>query len=273
LQRQEYIRYEDKPLQTAGGRRIEVEFVSNVYLVDGKKVIQCNIRDISERIRAEKALRDSEAFNTSVLDSLAEHIAVLDAGGTILAVNRAWRDFATANGATAALAHSLGLNYLAVCGESSLHPHGEEGNAAHAGIRTVLAGAQPEFHLEYPCHSPTERRWFMLHATPLRGAQAGAVVSHENITARKEAEMALRISLQEKEALLKEVHHRVKNNLQVVMSLLRLEAGRNRDSVAHAVLKEMQGRILAMALLHETLYRTQNFARVDLAGYLREIAT
>jgi PAS domain S-box-containing protein len=57
LQRQEYIRYDDKPLKTADGRRIAVEFVSNVYLVNHQKVIQCNVRDISERKRAEQALR------------------------------------------------------------------------------------------------------------------------------------------------------------------------------------------------------------------------
>ncbi|MFA4848840.1 MAG: PAS domain S-box protein [Methanoregula sp.] len=56
LQRQEYIRYEDKPLETSDGRKIAVEFVSNVYTVDTKKVIQCNIRDITERKRAEDAL-------------------------------------------------------------------------------------------------------------------------------------------------------------------------------------------------------------------------
>ena len=60
LQRNEYIRYEDKPLRTADGRQLDVEFVSNIYLVDQKKVIQCNIRDITERKHAEKELRESE---------------------------------------------------------------------------------------------------------------------------------------------------------------------------------------------------------------------
>jgi PAS domain S-box-containing protein len=60
LQKQEYIRYENMPLETREGRRVEVEFVSNVYLVNQRKVIQCNIRDITERKRAEQALRESE---------------------------------------------------------------------------------------------------------------------------------------------------------------------------------------------------------------------
>jgi diguanylate cyclase (GGDEF)-like protein/PAS domain S-box-containing protein len=61
LQKNEYIRYEDLPLRAKDGRLIQVEFVSNVYLVDGEKVIQCNIRDITERIQAQNALLKSEA--------------------------------------------------------------------------------------------------------------------------------------------------------------------------------------------------------------------
>jgi PAS domain S-box-containing protein len=60
LQEKQYVRYDDLPLETREGRRIEVEFVSNVYMVDGERVIQCNIRDNTERKRAERALRDSE---------------------------------------------------------------------------------------------------------------------------------------------------------------------------------------------------------------------
>lgn len=87
---------------------------------------------------------------------------------------------------------------------------------------------------------------------------------------RFEAELVA--SLKEKEALLKEVHHRVKNNLQVVASLLRLEGRRIDHPITQSVLREMQGRIQSMALLHETLYRSGNFATVDLAAYLTQLA-
>ena len=94
-----------------------------------------------------------------------------------------------------------------------------------------------------------------------------------DITERQLADEALRASLREKDALLKEVHHRVKNNLQVITSLLRLEGGRSAEPSTKLVLKDMQARIRSMALLHESLYRTGNFARVDLAEYLRQLAT
>ena len=83
----------------------------------------------------------------------------------------------------------------------------------------------------------------------------------------------MRASLREKESLLKEVHHRVKNNLQVITSLLRLEAGRSDQPDTKSVLKEMQNRIRSMALLHETLYRSENLERVDLPGYIKQLTT
>jgi hypothetical protein len=93
-----------------------------------------------------------------------------------------------------------------------------------------------------------------------------------DITESKNAEEMLRSSLRERDALLKEVHHRVKNNLQVIVSLLRLESGRSVPA-ARAVLKDMQDRIQAMAMLHQALYQTGDFARVDLAPYLSRVST
>lgn len=118
-------------------------------------------------------------------------------------------------------------------------------------------------------------RWLFGNALPERLADGG-VLWHgfiTDITERKQVDQALHTSLQEKVALLNEVHHRVKNNLQVITSLLRLEAGRSSQPDTRAVLQEMQGRIRTMALLHETLYRTGTFASIDLASYLRQLAT
>ena len=88
----------------------------------------------------------------------------------------------------------------------------------------------------------------------------------------KQSESALRISLHEVEFLLKDVHHRVKNNLQVISSMMRLESSRTNEPDVQSALTQMQGRIRAMALLHETLYRTGNFSSVNLASYLAEVA-
>jgi PAS domain S-box-containing protein len=92
-----------------------------------------------------------------------------------------------------------------------------------------------------------------------------------DITKRKQAEEALQSSLREKIALLNEVHHRVKNNLQVITSLLRMEARRCEHPTTKTVLDEMRNRILSMALLHDLLYRSGTFASVDLGSYLKQL--
>lgn len=93
-----------------------------------------------------------------------------------------------------------------------------------------------------------------------------------DVTARRQAEEAMATALREKERLLKEIHHRVKNNLQVITSLLRIETSRNVEPETKRVLKDMQSRILSMALLHETLYKSGHFGQVDLSVYLRQLA-
>jgi len=117
--------------------------------------------------------------------------------------------------------------------------------------------------------------WLFGNALPEK-CHDGATLWHgfiTDITERRQVDVALQTSLKEKVALLNEVHHRVKNNLQVITSLLRLEAKRSGQPDTKATLTDMQGRIRAMALLHESLYRSGVFASVDLASYLKQLAT
>jgi diguanylate cyclase (GGDEF)-like protein/PAS domain S-box-containing protein len=90
LQTQEYVRYENLPLETKDGRLVEVEFVSNVYQVGHAKVIQCNIRDITERKRAECAIADSRAYSESIVNTIREPLIVLDAALKVISANRSF---------------------------------------------------------------------------------------------------------------------------------------------------------------------------------------
>ncbi len=93
----------------------------------------------------------------------------------------------------------------------------------------------------------------------------------QDITEHKRVELQLKASLEEKIALLKEVHHRVKNNLQVVISLLNLQTTRLHNREVLDTLEETRNRVRSMALLHETLYRSQNMARVNFAQYVETL--
>jgi len=145
-------------------------------------------RDITDRKRAESAIRESEVFACSVLDSMTAHIAVLNADGAIVAVNESWRVFADKNSATSGPAPrtGVGTSYLDVCDESASRGCTEAATAV-AGIRSVLDGSTDRFACEYPCHSPDEPRWFAMNVTRFAHA-AGVVVTHTNITDRKFAE-------------------------------------------------------------------------------------
>lgn len=98
------------------------------------------------------------------------------------------------------------------------------------------------------------------------------LVIAKDLTADKQS-AAMQVLLLEKEALLKEVHHRVKNNLQIIASMLKLESRKSEDSHALDALNNMNGRIHSMALLHESLYRSGIFAHLDLAAYLKQLST
>lgn len=137
--------------------------------------------------RAQVHLRRNEAAKqAAILNALPANIALLDAQGRIASVNEAWRRFAGANALRPG--YGIGLDYLEIC-DSARGGDAAEAQRAAAGIRSVLAGEAKRFSLEYPCHSPTQRRWLLMMAAPMADVHPqGAIVMHLDITERKEAE-------------------------------------------------------------------------------------
>lgn len=128
----------------------------------------------------------SPEFLKKILDSISEHIVLTDDAGVILMTNRGWDLFGRENECQIDKAWA-GINYLEIC-EKAAEMGDEFGIAASEGIRQVIDG-QSCFQFEYPCHSPSERRWFMMVADSFQHADRKyLVIAHRNITQRKLAE-------------------------------------------------------------------------------------
>jgi PAS domain S-box-containing protein len=134
--------------------------------------------------------RDEIARTEAILGGLPCNIALLDTNGCIVCLNGGWNRFAEDNGMQA-LEDGLGTSYLAVCDRAGGANSAEAARAAQ-GIRSVLDGEETSFQIEYPCHSLTQRRWFMLRVVALPdGLLKGAVLMHMDISARVASDQAL----------------------------------------------------------------------------------
>jgi len=138
--------------------------------------------------------RQAEALVRGTLDAMSETICILDANGRIVHVNESWRRFAAAN-PPAPAGIGVGDSYFRACERAQGTADGEDARRFLAGARAVLEGQQPEFELEYACHSPQVQRWFLVKTTPFPvGDTPHLVVAHAEITNLKRSEAAIRTS-------------------------------------------------------------------------------
>ncbi len=167
---------------------------------DGRLNRLVYVVDISQRKQAEQALQAQQQFLQAVLDGLSAHVCLLDAQGAVLAVNRAWRAFAAANGADGGDSGrtAVGCNYLAVCEQAQRSPTDAEGRGMAPAefaqrLRQVLDGSSGGFEAEYPCDTAEGRRWFLARVSPMAGSNPPCtVVAHDDVTALKLAQDTLR---------------------------------------------------------------------------------
>ncbi len=158
--------------------------------------INCLV-DITERKRAEEELKASNTNQrqlserlSAILNAIPAHICLLNSVGNILDVNATWRQFAIENNYSGNN-FGIGSNYFEVC-DNAIGEFSAEANQVVEGIKTVLSGKSNHFELEYPCHSPKEKRWFRLMVSPLQeDTYAGVVIMHLNITKQKLSKDAL----------------------------------------------------------------------------------
>ncbi len=217
-----------------------------------------------EKQQAERDLRESEARFRKMADAAPVLIWMAGREAKCTYFNLPWLTF---TGRT--LEQEVGEGWTEV-----IHPADREQR-----MESYLSAfaAQERFEMEYRLRrADGTYRWVLDLGTPLfvqDGTFEGYIGSCVDITERKEAEEQLLASLKEKEVLLKEVHHRVKNNMQVIYSLFNLQANQSRVPEVRAVLKENQNRVRTLALVHEQLYRAKNLSRIDFGVYLNDLAT
>jgi len=154
------------------------------------------------------------------------------------------------------------------------HPDDLETDLGH--VRDLLAGSIGNYQMEKRYfHKEGHIVYVQLSVSLFRDAEGAPlyfIKQVKDITQRKEDEEQTKASLREKEVLLKEIHHRVKNNLQIVSTLLDLQSEHTQDQQAQEMFKESRGRAKSMALIHERLYRSQDLARVNFNEYIQQLA-
>jgi PAS domain S-box-containing protein len=222
------------------------------------------VRDITENKRAEQALRENEEKYRRLFDNASLGIFQSSPAGQVISINLAFT-------------HMLGYdspedamkNIQNVATDLFADPN------RRAEILRLMADS-PNLRTFENVYRRKDGSTFIgqLNVTPVRNG-AGLLVRVEgmveDITERKQAETKIRAALEEKETLLREVHHRVKNNLQAMIALMEMQASLIPDESTRQFLKELEGQARTMALVYEQLYQSVNLAHVQMAPYLEQL--
>jgi two-component system CheB/CheR fusion protein len=261
----EIIRHEDVPLRTADRKRIEVELVANRYAVGTQQVVQVNMRDVTRRNQAVQGRQESEERFRLFVESVRDYaLFQMDLNGRITSWN---------SGAE----RLLGYSESEIVGESGARvftledvESGEPERALETARRTGKSEDE-RWHVR-----KDGSRFFASGVLTTVRDQAGRLRGFarvmRDITERRTVEQQIRGSLHEKEILLKEIHHRVKNNLQMIASLLSLQSEYLGHSKAVELLEDMKSRVRSIAAIHEILYGSADLSQIDFAGYVDALA-
>ena len=221
------------------------------------------LTDISARLQAEDALRRSEARFRRIMESDLLGLIFWAGNGRIAQANDAFLRM---------VGHSRAELQAGQLDWAAMTPPEYRALDEAALVEVALHGSCRPYEKEYLRRDGT-RLPILIGGASFAEQPGEGVAFVLDISERRRADAAVQRLLLDKDALLKEVHHRVKNNLQVIHSLLRLEHQRQALPAVRQVLQALQGRIQAMAALHETLYRAGNFSALDLGAYIRRLAT
>ena len=224
-------------------------------------------RDISELKQAEGKLRAQSAKFNAIIETSSHLIWTVDKNICLTTFNQNLnKELKTRYGREA----KIGLSMIRQTAELPK----EYNLFLLKKYEKAFAGEPQYFDISFTDKNGLEN-WREIYLNPI-WAEGGSVlevsgISHD-ITEKKISEARIRLSLQEKEVLLKEVHHRVKNNLQVISSILNLQSSYVKDEGTLQILKESQNRIKSMAFIHESLYQTKDFSNINFTEYVLNLS-
>ncbi|WP_239490077.1 PAS domain S-box protein [Luteitalea sp. TBR-22] len=262
--RGEFVRYE-AVVRGRGGHLTTIDFSIKPIRDAGGRVVLLvpEGRDIGDIRRAQDELHESEERFRSAFEAAAVGMALVAPDGRMLKVNQA---FCEMLGYDAEALQALTFQAIT-------HPDDLEADLAQAA--RLARGDIRSYQLEKRyLHRDGRVIWIRLTGSAVRDTRGNLVhfiAQVEDVTDHRQAQQALERTLAEKDMLLREVHHRVKNNLQVVSSLLSLQRRAVQDPATGDVLDDSRRRVLAMALVHERLYQGADLAAIDMRRYLHEL--
>jgi len=224
-----------------------------------------NLEEEAERLRAEEALRESEEQYRLLIQNVSDVVFSIDPGFTLLSV-------------TPSVEKTLGYKPEELIGRNIWEPNvlaPESKQTAITAINQVFTSKTAGLFELVFISKDGSRKIGEVNTSPLiRDGKVVAIISvARDITERKQAEDFVKNSLHEKEILLREIHHRVKNNMQLVISLLNLQAKNIPDEKSKQLYMDLENRIKAMSLIHEKLYHSENLSRIDFSEYIRSISS
>jgi len=226
--------------------------------------VQAIVENILDRKKAEEKIIANEKYYRTLIEKMYEGIAIIQFDGTIVYESPS-------------VERIVGYEPQDLVGQNILdyiHPHDRNEVRHRLKDARHLRHSQPETAVFRFKHKTGGYR--LLESTSTVQAEGslinGIVANYRDITEKAQADKKLKASLQEKETLLKEIHHRVKNNLQVISSLLKLQAKTTKDTNALGILTESHNRVKAMALVHENLYQSQDLARINFQKYIQDLS-
>jgi PAS domain S-box-containing protein len=242
------------------GTVLPVEITTNQVEFNGKRYAISFVKDITDRKLAEEALRESEE-KFRVLSETSPAAIALYQGEDVIYINP------TAAGLIGYSVEELSRISFWGCVHEDFREMVRE-----RGIARMRGDAVPN---QYECKFVTKdgrELWAIISVglIEFKGRPAGIVTLIDR-TEAKAAEERIRASLAEKEVLLKEVHHRVKNNLQIISSLLDLQSDYIQEEYSRRYIGECQDRIRSLALVHEQLYKSVDLSVIDFASYTDEL--